>query len=259
MQGYSLCEGEYCNLFRFSNVPKKIWILWLQGWDNAPYIVKKVNESWIKHNPEYEIIQLSRNNIKDYIPDIQNQDKKTDQAYSDIIRLSLLEKYGGVWADSTMLCMKSLDNLVNSIYGDIWMYHGGDSCKYLASWFIVCKKNSYIMKKWKEKCDEYWKNRDLPDEYFWMDKLWIDLYNSDEVFKKNWDSFEPKICCGDIGESHVFAGKVNNKDEDLQKIISEKRPYAIKLSHHNFNEHDKENNGNFAINLSLNFFPANIF
>jgi hypothetical protein len=232
-------------------VPKKIWILWLQGWETAPYIVKKVKDSWSKHNPSYEIIEVSEKNLKQYI-DIEDQGYKTPQAYSDIIRLNILEKHGGIWADATMLCMKSIDPLIESLECDTWMYHGRENCKFLASWFIISKQNSYMMKKWKESCDEYWKNKDTADDYFWMDKLWLNLYHNDNTFKTEWDKVEPKICCEDDLQAHALAGKVNETDKNLQELLKKNKPYAIKLSHHDFIENDKETNGNYVINISLN-------
>ena len=32
-------------------IPKRIWILWEQGWDNAPYLQKQVAQSWRCYNP----------------------------------------------------------------------------------------------------------------------------------------------------------------------------------------------------------------
>lgn len=234
-----------------TEVTKKIWILWIQGWDHAPYIAKKVKESWEKHNPSYEVIPISENNIRDYLNDLEAQGEKSSQAYSDIIRIKLLEKYGGIWADATMLCMKPIENLVKSINSDTWMYRGGEQCKFVASWFIISKQNSYMIKKWKEKCDKYWKKRRVADEYLWLDRLWIELYHNDKKFKNEWDRTEPKLCCDDYLQPHVFAGRVNESDPELQTLLIQNKPYAIKLSHHGFLEEYKESNGNFAINISL--------
>ena len=50
----------------------------------------------------------------------------TLQSRSDIIRLALLNRYGGVWADSTMLCLEPLDRWLtrDSMQSGLWMYHG---------------------------------------------------------------------------------------------------------------------------------------
>ena len=51
----------------FNNNPKHIFILWFQGFENAPFIVKKCLESWKLKNPTWKIIELDDNNISDYI------------------------------------------------------------------------------------------------------------------------------------------------------------------------------------------------
>ena len=34
---------------------KVVWLFWAQGWDNAPWIVKQVRESWEINNPTWDI------------------------------------------------------------------------------------------------------------------------------------------------------------------------------------------------------------
>ena len=95
---------------------KNIFLLWLQGWDKAPWLQKKVLNSWAINNPDWNIELIDEKNLKNYVSDIDyiyDKNKKiTPQAKSDIIRLSLLKRYGGVWADSTLLCMQPLNHWV---------------------------------------------------------------------------------------------------------------------------------------------------
>lgn len=116
---------------------------------------RKVLESSTIDNPDWTIKLIDQNNLLyyvNYIDYIFNKNKKiTFQAKSEIIRLSLLENYGGIWADSTLLCMQPLFNWFfdAASKSEIWMYHG--QCAYLksdsgpASWFIVSKKNGYLI------------------------------------------------------------------------------------------------------------------
>ena len=92
---------------------KNIFLLWLQGWTNAPWLQKKVLKSWTINNPDWNIYLIDENNLAKYVNDIHyifDKSKKiTPQAKSDIIRLSLLKNHGGIWADSTLLCMQPLN------------------------------------------------------------------------------------------------------------------------------------------------------
>lgn len=47
-------------------LPKKIWMYWDKGWNNAPELVKKCRESWVYHHPDWEINFLDAQNITQY-------------------------------------------------------------------------------------------------------------------------------------------------------------------------------------------------
>lgn len=86
---------------------KYIWVLWYQGIEQAPELVKKCIKSIKKNSYNYEVIILTKDNISKYIdiPDIilNKVDNKiiTLTHFSDILRMGLLSKYGGIWVDST--------------------------------------------------------------------------------------------------------------------------------------------------------------
>jgi hypothetical protein len=116
------------------------------------------------------------------------------------------------------------------------MYHGigggMDIKQGPASWFIVSKKDSYIITRWKAKCDEYWKINDSTDNYFWMDGLFKELYETDVRFNKEWNNV-PYISCEDDGSSHTLAkyGVFSNIDF-IKTIFKENPPYVLKFWNH---------------------------
>lgn len=100
-----------------------IWICWFQGIEQAPEIVKMCIDSVqnnISNNSQVHIITFE--NLENYvdIPQfIKEKVKKkiiTLTQYSDIIRFSLLSKYGGFWIDSTVLVTSKIDELCNYEY-----------------------------------------------------------------------------------------------------------------------------------------------
>lgn len=241
-----------------SPVPgKTIWILWLQGWDKAPWLVQKVRESWEKLNPEWNVELVDEKNLSTYV-DIPYIDKvKSPAAKSDVIRLNLLEKHGGVWADATLLCMHPLDTWVYEALEPtgFWMYHGRDRGEGPASWFIVSVANSILIRKWKKACDEYWSSRDKEDEYFWMDALFKTLRTTDNEFRDEWMAV-PYLWCEDEGQSHLLAGKTQENTPELKRILNENPPYVVKLSRGSneteFSETMTDSNAYFAIQSALN-------
>jgi hypothetical protein len=247
---------------------KQIFILWLQGWDNAPWLQKQAAKSWEINNPEWKVEYIDFNNLKDYVSDIDyiyDETKNiTPQAKSDIIRLSLLKKYGGIWADATLLCMQPLDNWIEDAlepYG-FWMYRGGgggqmsnkEGC---AAWFIISEKDNYLITEWKNKCDEYWNNHDTPHIYYWVDSLFKEKFETDEKFKTEWLKIK-SICCDDEGQPHCLEKYgLGNNDQEIKTLLTEKPPYVLKLWNYwnetfpdTETEECKNSNGYHAIEMS---------
>ena len=226
-------------LEKLEKLENNIFLLWLQGWENANWINKQVAESWELNNPHWKVHYIDLVNLKEYVNDIDyiydTNKNISPQAKSDIIRLSLLKNHGGVWADATMLCMQPLDHWIHEAIepAGLWMYHGhgGRMRKEIgpASWFIISKKEEYIISKWKEECDMYWKTNNSASEYHWLDILFNQLYHKDENFRQTWLKV-PYLYCELDGQSHTLARhKMEGNTPHLKKLFESQPPYALKF------------------------------
>jgi hypothetical protein len=179
-----------------NNFQKTIWIFWYDGWENAPEITKKCLSTWYNHNTEWSIVELNKDNFSDFvnlnflIPELDKKNIPYD-ALSDIIRISLLKKYGGVWVDSTLYCNEPLDKwlpgyFINGFFA--FAYPGPD--RPLTSWFLAGNTDSYIVNKWYIKTIDYWSDRLDRHHYFWFHYQFKDLYNEDSAFKIAWDKIQ---------------------------------------------------------------------
>ena len=91
------------------NIPEDspIWVMWYQGIDNAPPIVKSCIQSIIENRAEHTVHIISKYNLNKYIKLPSYLKQKFNKRkfgithFSDIIRFALLSKYGGYWLDST--------------------------------------------------------------------------------------------------------------------------------------------------------------
>lgn len=87
----------------------KVWICWFQGLENAPVLVKKCYESLKQNLTDREIILITSDNMCDYVefPKFILEKWKTGQIththMTDLLRLEILIKYGGMWIDATVL------------------------------------------------------------------------------------------------------------------------------------------------------------
>jgi len=93
-------------------VPRKVWSYWHD--DHPPLVVRLCIDNWKALNPGYEVRLLSARSVADFLPDVPPTLSRLGAAkQSDWIRLALLERYGGIWLDSSIILTTSLD----------WMLH----------------------------------------------------------------------------------------------------------------------------------------
>lgn len=248
---------------------KTVWLLWLQGWDKAPWLVQQVAESWKINNPTWNIVLLDLETIGDYISDVNiiyDQSKKMiPQHRADIVRLSLLKNHGGVWADATMLCMQPLDHWVFDAVepAGFWTYRSGSNAPCI--WFMISKKDNYIVRTWFEAALSYWDGRIKHDHYNWMDHAFTrNLIHNDKEFKSLWNK-APRLWCGKEGDggAHSCTGeRMKQNIPELKKRFHDRPPYALKLGHRFWQGHFpdtntpecQESNGYYAIQLSKRGF-----
>ena len=97
---------------------KIIWTLWMQGYENAPELVKSTIDSIRKFAElnNFQFILLEENTIEKYIVFPKLIKEKMDLGVidytkiSDILRVSLLAKYGGTWVDATIYMKEEFDS-----------------------------------------------------------------------------------------------------------------------------------------------------
>lgn len=87
-----------------------VWLWWEQGWSAAPAICRACGRSWAIANKEtVDVRQLGLDDLRSVAPGLADLREGewavlTAQLWSDYLRLSLLSRFGGVWADATVLC-----------------------------------------------------------------------------------------------------------------------------------------------------------
>lgn len=108
---YPICENT---------INKIIWVFWWQGKDNMPIIVQKCYESILRYANGAKVILITKDNYAQYLelPTIMtyklNKGIICHAHFSDIYRVCLLEKYGGLWLDATIFVTSPIDqNIFN--------------------------------------------------------------------------------------------------------------------------------------------------
>ena len=126
-------------------IPRRIWTLWLQGLDAAPTVPRSCVASWYRHNPNWEIVVLDAESLPRWVDASLIAEHLTPQQVSDLVRLALLEKHGGVWVDATCFCTRPLDDWLPPLLGSgFFAFARPGPDRLLASWFMASDAHSYV-------------------------------------------------------------------------------------------------------------------
>ncbi len=100
----------------------KIWVMWWQGEEVMPEIIRINFDSLRKNSNGHDIVLITQNNyfeylkIPDFIIEKLSQNIISLTHLSDYIRVALLSKYGGLWLDATVYVNSPLPTEFNLPY-----------------------------------------------------------------------------------------------------------------------------------------------
>lgn len=212
-------------------VSNKVWVCWFQGIHNAPELVKKCYQSLKDNLTDREIILITSDNMCDYVdfPDFilekWNCGQITHTHMTDLLRLELLIKYGGMWIDSTVFCTSKRKDIPDYFFNsELFLYQilkpGRDGqAQPVSSWLISAKTNNKILLMARYLCYEYWKrNTNLVDYFLFHDFVVISLeYNEEE-----WNKIIPR----DSAAPHCLLLRLFDEyNEEMWNAIKAQTPF----------------------------------
>ncbi|HEV0635685.1 TPA: capsular polysaccharide synthesis protein, partial [Streptococcus pneumoniae] len=168
----SLTGDELKYKMEFSN---KVWICWFQGEEHAPELIKTCIQSMRNQLQGREIIVLTEKNISDYteIPGyIIEKYKKgwiSRAHYSDILRIDLLCRHGGLWVDATVLNTGGdFSNLEVPlfVYKSLNLSRKDSQAIVASSWLISSYSNHPILLYTRKLLWAYWRRKNSLCNYF---------------------------------------------------------------------------------------------
>lgn len=225
----------------------KVWICWFQGMENAPALVQKCYQSMQDNLKGKEIIVITAENMGEYVqfPDFIMKKWKSGQIththMTDLLRMELLIRYGGMWIDSTVYC--SGGNIPEFMSdSELFFYQclkpGRDGhSTYLSSWMISAKTNNKVLMATRYLCYEYWKeHKELMDYYLFHDLFSIVL----EYYPEEWKKVVPT----DNATPHILLLRLFEQyDERIWQAIKAQTPFH-KMTY-KFKEEQTKLNGTY--------------
>ena len=183
---------------------------WHQGWADAPDLVLRCAATWHRHNPLWDIQRLDAADLtaRTGIAPAREEQRLALPQLSDMIRIRLIERYGGVWADATLWCNRPLDEWIDAAcrHSGFFAYaRPGEPAPWrpLSSWFLAACEGSRIvtlLRREMEHCAAHQDGglriptRDAPGdgEYLWFHRLFHKLLTTSREFQCLWDC-TPKL------------------------------------------------------------------
>lgn len=190
-------------------IPFKFWVMWWQGEENAPIIVKKNILNLKNIFGDKNVIVLSKNNYDQYVhmPDKLLKMVKVGSinlaTWSDLIRFNILNSYGGYWIDSTVAISPKLKSYIErkgnvdffTLCENNMDYHNVSFSQWTL-WLIGGAPHSDIFNYICNFYEFYLKKHSIVIDYFLTDDIIAHYYQHDKNFriscnkyKENWQPY----------------------------------------------------------------------
>ncbi|WP_035765235.1 capsular polysaccharide synthesis protein [Butyrivibrio sp. NC2002] len=221
----------------------KVWVCWFQGMENAPELVKKCYESVKKNLSDMNVILITSENMEQYVQFPKYIIEKWESGIitythlTDLLRLELLIRYGGMWLDATVFCSEERNNIPDYFFeSDLFFYQslkpGRDGkATYISSWLMSAKTNNKVLMATRALCYDYWKKERIMNDYFLLhDFLSIVL----DKYPNEWNKIVPR----DNATPHILLLRLFEQyDERVWEAVKKQTPFH-KLSYKCIEEQD---------------------
>lgn len=225
-----------------------IWVCWLDGIIKAPLLVQKCIESIKKCAGKHPVIVITKDNYFKYVnlPDYiieKMQNKQIQSAhFSDILRVTLIANYGGLWLDSTIYCTRKIpDGYFKYAFFTCKSPEEEIGCVSKNRWTTFClggNKNSPIFCCLRDFFFSYWKIENQAIDYLFFDdaievaieyvpmikklveQVPINNTKRDMLIKRFADPWQPE-CVNDLLQSDTLLYKLGYREQVYLKKCTE--------------------------------------
>lgn len=160
----------------------RVWTMWWQGEQQMPPVVRATYNSIRQAAGTHPTVLITKDNYKQWVtlPAWIERGWSTGRIglahLSDIIRVTLLDDYGGLWIDSTIYCSQPLP--------EAWLTRRfftvkdpGESCRYASRgvWNMQVLGSSYrhypLFRLLRLTLESYWQHHTTAVDYLFFDSL----------------------------------------------------------------------------------------
>lgn len=161
---------------------RRVWQCWLQGMEQRPKLVRQCMESQRRGMPDCEFVEITEENCTQWIPLPQQIVEKWHKGiipaalFSDILRMELLTRYGGVWMDASVLC--TLDEPNNQAHhrekvekileseAFVMRYFRDGKVTGIGNWLMAGRAGNELTRRTRDRLVAYWMENDATVNYY---------------------------------------------------------------------------------------------
>ena len=183
---YLEAESEPKDQMHGGTVSPNIWVFWWTGEETAPELVRACIHSIRLRANGHPVVVLDQNNYQSYVQIPEHILEKHAAGrighahFSDILRLSLLAKYGGAWIDATVFLSQPLPDVVfqNDFYS-LRQYDPDATYPSKSRWctYFLAGNSAFPLFGFVRDClTEYWKKNNSDIDYLLFDYVILLAY-----------------------------------------------------------------------------------
>lgn len=201
-----------------------VWVSWLQGYKEAPVLIQKCIDSIKKYSGGQNFCFITMQNYKEYVDVPDYLIKKLENGtitltfFSDILRLLLLDKYGGLWVDATVFCIGDFQHLYKESEFFAFRITAEDDGRAAASWFMYSEKGHILVKETLHLLLQYCSKMERMEHYYMIHYFFRMVA---ECYSEVWE----KVPVIEVSDCYLLHKKINEAyDVKALKELEKKMP-----------------------------------
>jgi hypothetical protein len=163
----------------------RLWVYWAQGIHHAPPVVQLCHAELRRVHADHQVVVLDQSTAEHHsdLPGYVHDRTRDDPTkYSDVLRLDLLARHGGVWLDATCLPRRGLiERLPELVVSGVFAPRFRQAR--IASWLLAATPGDPTMTRLRAAQLVYWRHHDAPIDYFVLHHLFESLFLVDPAVR----------------------------------------------------------------------------
>lgn len=164
--------------------PLTVWSYWDGPEREAPPLVRACIAQLRRVHPEARILDAAAARDLVPLPPVVARRLRDRPAHrSDLIRVHLLERHGGIWVDATAFAPAPLTEPVTARLGSgaFYLRWGGQQ---ISNWFIAARRGNPLIALQRAALEAWWRERDELPDYFLYHRLFEALVAEDPTARR---------------------------------------------------------------------------